>query len=520
MGTWLVHNELDRQTHWNGDDTAFVFEDRTYTYGQFGRRVNRVARALREFGIGDGNRVITHAKNHVELYTIFYACSKLGATYSPISTFQSDENIEYICDRLEPAAVFYSSDSDVVDDGLPELRKHVPDGPFVAMDDIQSTEDRLMDELIEGYDGTDPEWANRHDPAIDHNIFWTSGTTGRPKAVIRDHTSTLHFADGFASQLPMSDMDRRLIISNMMYMGPYFRDGITTPRTGGTLYVLREFDPGRVVKAIDEWDINAFQIEFTLANLLIEHLNEQGSNVHVEHLYATLKSAEIAEQLYNICENLYHLYAQTEAGQPFIERLEPPFDDIPTLGSPIESADVRVVPVDSERGTLPREKPHPGDDGVLVVRAEGSLTEYLDDANQREYVHDGWVFTGDIVGINEEGGVFFKGRVDDRIRSGGVNIYPPEVEKVLADHSEVEDVVVVGAEDETWGERICALVVSTGDCTTDELTDELNDYCIDHESLSREMRPREYSVVTSSEEIPTGALDKVDREKVVSEHFE
>ena len=519
MGTWLVHNELDRQAHWNRGELAFVFENREYTYGQFVQRVNRISKALREFGVDEGDRVITHSKNHVELYTVFYACSKLGAVYSPISTFQSEENMVHICNRLEPSAVFYSADPDVVKHGLPVLRQHVSGGLFVALDDVHCVGDRLMDDLVQEYDGTNPDWANDHEPSTDHNIFWTSGTTGRPKAVVRDHSATLHFADGFASQLPMHDMDRRLIISNMMYMGPYFRDGITTPRTGGTVYILREFDSEATVEAIEQWDINAFQIEFTLANLLIEYLDDHHCSVHVDHLYATLKTAEIAERLYDLCNDLYHLYAQTEAGQPFVERLEPPFDEIPTLGHPIESTDVRVVSVDSERGNLPQKRPNSGNIGELVVRAEGSLTKYMDKESQRKYVHNGWVYTGDIVGINKRGEIFFMGRVDDRIRSGGVNIYPAEVEKVLTDHSDVEDAVVVGVRDETWGERICALVVAREDRDAEDLTEALNDYCLGHDALSQEMRPREYAVITSSEKIPTGALDKVNREQVILEHF-
>lgn len=520
MGEWLVHDEIDRQAHWRAEDPAFVFEDRTLTFGAFGGRVNAVARALRAGGVDPGVRVVAHAKNHVDLFTLFFACSKLGAVYSPVSTLQSSANVRYICERLDPAVVAYTHDEAVVgvDGDLATLRESAPDARYVSLDETTVGDDESLDALVADHDRTDPAWADDHDPGTDHTVFWTSGTTGRPKAAVRDHVATLGFGEGFAARLPTAEMDRRLIVGNMMYLGPYLRDGITGLASGATLHLLRDVDVGTLVEAVDAWDIDALQVEFTLASELVEHLDATDDPFHVAHCYAVLESAGLAARLADHCDHLYHLYGQTEAGHPLITELEPPFEDrgAPTLGRPTPRSDVRVVAPDRERGDLPVDPPEAGDRGELVVRSRGSMTRYLDPEQTAETVHDGWVYTGDVVGVDADG-LRFVGRTDDRIRSGGVNVYPAEVESVLDAHPGVASSVVVGAPDERWGERVCALVVASGD---DVDPAALDAHCRASDRLADELRPRDYAVVASADAVPTAALGKVDRDAVVARHFD
>jgi fatty-acyl-CoA synthase len=516
MGEWLVHDEIDRQARWRTDTPAFVFEDRTLTFGTFAGRVNATARALRTGGVDPGARVVAHARNHVDLFTLFFACSKLGAVYSPVSTFQSTANVQDVCSRLDPAVVAYTHDEAVVGDGgdLSTLRETAPDARFLSLDDRTVGDDGSLADLVAGRDRTDPPWADDHDPTTDHNIFWTSGTTGRPKGAVRDHTATLGFAEGFAARLPMREMERRLIVGSMMYLGPYLRDGLTGPAAGATLHLLRDVDVERLVAAVDEWEIDALQVEFTLASELVDHLAATDDPFHVAHCYAVLESTGLAARLADYCDHLYHLYGQTEAGHPLVTELDPPFEGrgAPSLGRPTARSDARVVPPDRERGDLPDTPPRPGDRGELVVRSRGAMTRYLDP--EREGATDGWVYTGDVVGVDEDGLVFV-GRTDDRIRSGGVNIYPAEVEAVLDAHPDVASSVVVGVPDDRWGERVCALVVTDDDIDPDAL----EAHCRASDRLADELRPRAYAFVASADEVPTAALDKVDRAAVVARHF-
>ena len=518
MGEWLVHDEIERQARWRHDDPAFVFEGRTLTFRAFDERVNALARALRAGGVNPGARVVAHAKNHVDLFTLFYACSKLGAVYSPVSTFQSAANVRYVCEQLGPAVVAYTRDEAVVgpDGDLSTIRAVAPDARYVSLDDAAVDGDETVAGLVADRDRATPAWADDHDPTTDHNVFWTSGTTGRPKAAVRDHTATLGFGEGFAARLPMPDLSRRLVVGNMMYVGPYLRDGVTGPAAGSTLYLLRDVDVEALVAAVERWEIDALQVEFTLASELVEHLAATGDRFHVQHLYAVLESAGLANRLADRCDHLYHLYGQTEAGHPLITELDPPFEgrDAPSLGCPTRGSDVRVVAPDRERGDLPAEGPTPGDRGELVVRSRGAMTRYLDPEKTAETVHSGWVYTGDVVAV-DDAGLAFVGRIDDRIRSGGVNVYPAEVETVLDAHPAVASSVVVGAPDDRWGERVCALVVAPDGVDPAAL----DAHCRASDGLADELRPRDYAIVVSADAVPTAALDKVDRAAVVARHF-
>lgn len=521
MGEWLVHDEVERQAHWRPDDPAFVFEGETLTFGAFDGRVNAVARALRADGVDPGARVVTHARNHVGLFTLFYACSKLGAVYAPVSTFQSTATVRTIVDRLDPAIVAYTHDESVVgDDGdLETIRDQVPGARYLSLDESTVGDDAPLAAVVDGTDRTTPPWADDHAPETAHNVFWTSGTTGQPKAAVRDHTATLGFGEGFAARLPMPAMERRLVVGNMMYLGPYLRDGITGPASGATLYLLREVDVPTLCARVDEWGIDALQVEFTLASELADYVERTDTSFHVAHLYAVLESSGLAERLVPYCDHLYHLYGQTEAGHPLITELAPPFEATgpPPLGRPTPGSDVRVV--DPDRDDLPTEPLEPGARGELVVRSRGSMTRYLDGAGaDGTTLVDGWVYTGDVVRVDDAGELVFVGRTDDRIRSGGVNVYPAEVEAVLDAHPAVATSVVVGAPDETWGERVCALVVAAG-AAEDVEPAALDAHCRANEALAAELRPRDYAVVATNDQIPTAALDKVDRTAVVARYF-
>jgi acyl-CoA synthetase (AMP-forming)/AMP-acid ligase II len=149
------------------------------------------------------------------------------------------------------------------------------------------------------------------------------------------------------------------------------------------------------------------------------------------------------------------------------------------------------------------------------------MTRYLSEERQREAFTEGWFHTGDAMRVTESGELVFEGRIDDRIRSGGINIYPADIETVLLEHPDVAEAVVVGVDDETWGQRVCALVVpKDGVADTDALEAELDERCRESDSLTREMRPKTYAFADSEADVPTGAVSKVDREAVVETFFE
>lgn len=516
MGERLIHDVLDKQTYWRPEELAIAFEGAEYTYQEFERRVNRVANALLDDGIERGDRILVHGHNHADWYTLFFACSKLGATYCPVSKFQSLNNLEYIVEELNPTYVWYTGDEDIVEERLPTICEAAPTARYLSVD--PGTDDPSLEAFAGTAEALDPD-VERPAPDRLHNVLWTSGTTGLPKAVGRDHRSSLHFGDNLTNELPFDENDVRVITNPMMLLDPYFHYGLPTFAVGGTVAIPRHFEADELYGLIDAYDANALHLGFTLARVMVEYLDEEDLELDLDYLTGVVPSANVARSLAPLTDELYQVYGTSEIGLPLVKRLRPPFDGKPALGKPGIGADVRIVPLDADHElAIPEEPPQPGDTGLLVCRGEVTMTRYLRDDLQRERVHDGWISPGDVVEINEQRDVVFVGREDDRLRSGGVNVYPSVVENALEDHPAVENAVVVGVDDEKWGDRICALIVSPGGDTA-ELAEQLDEHCREHGDLSAELRPKEYAFVTTSNEVPTGAQEKEDRAAIERRFF-
>jgi len=514
MGTRLIHNELEKQVYWRPTKVAFAFEGTEYTYAEFDDRVNRVANALTHAGVNVGDHILAHGFDHVDWHTLFYACSKIGATYCPVSKFQSLSNLTYITDTLDPRLVFHTADEDVLD-RLPTIRDSAPEATYVSLD---PGHDPTLDEFAVGASTEPPAEKDDRSPDTIHNVFWTSGTTGKPKAITRDHRSSLHFSDNLINDLPFRSWNRRVTTNSMMLIDAYFHYGIPTVMAGGTNVVLREFSPAALYEAVREYDVNSLHLGFTLARLVLDYMDERDELLGLQYLSAVIPSANVAKALWPHTEQLHHLYGTTEIGLPLVKRIGPPFDDRPSLGKPGMGAEIRVIPRDGDE--IPHTPPEPGDIGELACRGETTMTRYMDDDIHRERVVDGWIRPGDVVRVNEDRDIVFLGRTDDRIRSGGVNVYPGDIEGVLEGHPAIENAIVVGVDDDIWGQRVCALLIPGGSGVPEDLTAELDDHCRNSDRVADEMRPRDYAFVASNDAVPTGALGKPDRGEIAARFFE
>jgi long-chain acyl-CoA synthetase len=515
MGERLIHDELEKQSYWRPDALAMVYEGTEYTYAEFDRRVNRATRALADRGVGSDDRILAHGYDHVDWHTLFYACSKLGATYCPVSRFQSESNLRYIVDRLDPVVGFYTADTDIVD--RVETVDEETDARYWTLDSDADVDDPPFDALLDGYSSDRPAWVDDPSPDTVHNVFWTSGTTGRPKAVLRDHRSSLHFSDNLINDLPFREWNTRVTTNSMMLLDAYFHYGIPTLMAGGTNVMMREYAPEKLYALSETYGVNSLHLGFTISRLILEYLDSHDRTLDLRYLTAVVPSSNIARSLWQHTDELYHIYGTTEIGLPLAKRIEPPFDSRPSLGKPGMGAQIRVIPQEGDE--IPSDPPEVGDTGELACRGETTMKRYMDPEMQAAKVENGWIRPGDVVRVNENRDLVFLGRADDRLRSGGVNVYPSNVEDVVEKHPAVENAIVVGVEDEKWGDRICALAI-VGDDDTDGLAERLDDHCKQHEAIADEIRPKEYALVPSNERVPMGAQSKPDRDAIVETFFE
>lgn len=519
MGEWLAHHEVAKQARWRPDELALVQGELSYTYSDLRARTDQLARFLRESGASMGDHVLAHASNHVDLYTLFFACSKRGTVFSPVSRYLSEADLAYVCETLDPACLIFTEDEQV-EETLATVRAHVGSVPSLSLD---AWADESRTSALADVSADPVTTAPDVTPDTIHNLFWTSGTTGRPKGVLRDHTATLHFADPLLEEFPFRRATRRLTTNDMMFAAPYLQYGLPTVMTGGTNVVLRSFDPETVCETVATHDINTTLLVFSQASLLLEYVQANDLDIEIEYLHAVLPSDAIAEQLAGISRELYHIYATTEVGLPLVTRLEPPIAETPTLGRPGVGADIALVPLESDRPAQPAayRSASPGDEGELYCRGAVTMTRYLDTEAVDDVHDEDWVPTGDVFRVTAAGDLVFVGRADNRLRSGGVNIYPENVEQVLVRHPAVEEAVVVGVDDETWNHRVCAVLVPTPDAAPGEsLAEDVDAFCQATEGLARSKRPREYAIETNVDALPTSAVGKIDRNAIVAKYFD
>lgn len=303
----------------------------------------------------------------------------------------------------------------------------------------------------------------------------------------------------------------------MMFHAPYIREfpGLTH---GETYLLHRRFDVEKVVDTFREKRIDVANPQHTHAKELIQYVRNNVVSTRIGNAITGLRSRAVTKDMLEyVYENVYHIYGSTEIGTVCVEKVDPPKGilDPPSLGRPGTATNIRLVDPDPEDLTPPDRTVESDEPGELVCTGATTFTRYLDEADQQENVRDGWVYTGDLMRRTDDGGLQFVGRVDNRIRSGGVDVYPEPIERVLERHPSVEAAVVVGVDDERWVNRVCALVVAP-DTTVDpdELASELDQNCLDAPELARQLRPREYSVVHTFDDVPTGGLTKYDREGI------
>lgn len=510
----LVHHEIERQAGNRPDQAAFIFEDIQYTYEVFNDRTKKVANALAEQGVDRNDVVLAHARNHVDLYTLFYACSRLGCVYTTISTHQSEENAEYILETIAPDILFYTGDEEITEGMLPRIRDHADELQAYSLDEDVTGPDSTLADLIADAD-TKP--VDRDVNSSDwHNIFWTSGTTGRPKAAIRNHSDSLNFAKPLLETFPYESGRTRLLPRDLMYVAPYLQYGLPGSMKGETNVILRDFSADAIAEAIQEYDVYVTSIGFTLGNQVLDYMLEQEITERVDKTHTALQSRAMAERFKeHIFNEIYHIYATTEVGLPLIEPYDGGEADPPTLGHPSAGTSIRIVEPNPDEKVAPTDTVEKGTPGELIVRGMTTMTRYLKDGTQAENVREGFVYTGDLVKELDDGQIQFIGRVDNRLRSGGVNVYPENIERVLENHPKVDVAIVVGVPDEKWGDRISALVIPESGVSGEELFELLDDYCLSSAQISRQVRPKEYETANSIDDVPTGALGKYDRSAIV-----
>jgi len=426
--------------------------DEAWSYRELDMRVDGAAAVLRQRDVNDGSRVGLLAPNGLGFVVAVHALMRLGAVLVPINTRLTPSEIDW--QRLD-AQVSLTLDAAAVDDLL-----HAPEGP-----------------------------PTEHEHELDHwhSIIYTSGTTGRPKGAILTFGNHKSSAESSAQNLGVKSHDRWLACMPLFHVGG-LAILLRSLWNGTTAVVHERFDPQRVNRAIDEQGITIISV---VSTMLQRMLDERGSRPYPPSLRCVLLGGGPAPLplLHAALDRglpVFQTYGLTEAAsQVTTLRLEDIRRKVGSAGQPLTGMQLRIDP-----------------DGEILIDGPAVSPGYLHQPSRT-----GWLRTGDLGYVDDEGFLYVLDRRDDLIVSGGENVYPAEVEAALRAHPAVEDVGVRGLPDPEWGQIVAAAVVLRPEFSPS--ADDLTTFCRRH--LAGYKIPRRIVFV---DHLPSNAAGKLLRREL------
>jgi fatty-acyl-CoA synthase len=422
------------------------------TYRCLDETANRLAHVLRGLGVRRGDRVATLARNRVEYPAIYFAAAKLGAIHVPVSFRYRAGEIRYVLTQSETSVLLVAAEFTEVAHGLrPELPalRHV-----VALDgEGPASLAALAARAAAGEPAPEPGLDER-DP---HVILYTSGTTGDPKGALLSHRSYVLQAAQTQMTTGLGEDDVGVCMFPMFHMG-----GWAMPlgywANGGSVVLLERAEPEAILRAVAETHATYLYLIPTLYEAVLALPELERTDLSSLRALGSGTSAMAEAQVRRIIErfrnpNLFVAYGQTEAGPIATLRPRDVARKPTSVGRPVLNVDVRVADVDD------RDVPA-GATGEVLCRSEFNMLGYwrMPEASA-ETLRGGWVHTGDLAALDDEGFLHIAGRVKEMIKCGGENVFPVEVERCLLEHPAVAEAAVFGVPDAHWGEVAVAAVV-------------------------------------------------------------
>jgi acyl-CoA synthetase (AMP-forming)/AMP-acid ligase II len=471
------------------DETMIIDELGELTFAEVHERSNKLANAFAGQGISEGDGVAILARNHRGFVETVLAISKLGANALFMNTMFSGPQLIDVLEREDPKAVVFDEEFlGVMEKADVELKR------FVAWsEEGEAPDDPTIESLIEGTgDSSDldpPEKSSKF-------VVLTSGTTGTPKGAQRGQPDTLGPIAALLSKIPLKARETTMVAAPLFHSWGFahFSIGLSLSST----YVLRrKFDPEETLKAVQDNKASALIVVPVMMQRILQLGKETIGKYDLSSLKATCASGsalpgELATEWMDATgDNLYNLYGSTEVAWATIATPEDLRDAPGTAGRIPHGTHLKIY--DEDENELPQ-----GETGRIFVGNEMKFEGYTGGGNKD--IIDGLLSSGDVGHLDEKGRLFIDGRDDEMIVSGGENVFPREVEDLLANHEAVDEVAVIGVDDEKYGQALKAFVVTKGSIDEDEAKKYVK------ENLAGYKVPREIEFI---DELPRNATGKV-----------
>ncbi len=501
------------------DRLSIVYGEDRWTFAQTAERVQRLHSALGALGIRQGDRIGILHVNCPQYIEIYFAAASVGAILVPLNFRAKTDELSYMINHAEAKVLFVGNRYLDILEGLrpqlPTVKQCIPlDGKLrggMAYDDL----------LCSSSASLAPHEIQDEDVTI---LMYTSGTTGRPKGVPLRHSAFVTYLLENVDP-PNPDVEERNLLTVPLYHIAGVQAMLAAIYGGRTLLLMSQFEvkewlgmiqreratrallvPTMLKRVIDDpdfsrYDLSSLQVvTYGAAPMPFEVIRKAIQVMPRVRFINAFGQTETASTITTLGPEDHKIEGTPQEQEKKLKRLAS------SIGRPLPDVELRII--DEQGRTLP-----PFQAGEIFARGSRIMTGYWQDESKTAQVMtpDGWLHTGDMGWMDEEGYIYLSGRADDMIIRGGENISPEEVEKVLNTHPQVEESAVIGIQDEEWGQQPRAIIVlKKGKAVSEE---EIVEYC--RPRLAAFKRPRSVVFV---ETLPRNPMGKVLRKNLRQEY--
>ena len=461
-----------RHARYRPDHTAIVFKEHRLSFREFNRRINRLANALLSLGVSKGDKIATILPNCLELLETYWACAKIGAVVVPLSTLLRGKALACLLQDSEVTTVVTHSDFVST---LNASRHDLPgilNGRYILTGNGEEPGYQNYDDLIAFSSDEDPQGIEINDDDI-YNIIYSSGTTGQPKGIVHTHYIRGMYCTLFASAYRIRPESIILHAGSIVFNGAFLT--LMPSMYVGATYILQEqFKPKEFIETIERERVTHVKMvpsqivaminapNFSAEALAsLEMIGSVGAPLHLEH----------KEKLNSVLPGrFYELYGLTEGFVTILDKndyLAKPN----SVGAPPPFFEVRIINEDGSEAAT-------GTAGEIVGRGPILMPGYYKRPDLTEQaIINGWLHTGDLGYLDEDGFLFLVDRMKDLIITGGCNVFPRDIEEIIVQHTAVREAAVFGVPSEKWGETPMAAVIlrESGVVSEDDLRDWINE---------------------------------------------
>jgi len=502
----IVGDMLVRNANKFPEKIAIISGDVRLTYRALNARVNSLAHALIKRGLQKGDRIGVLVHSCHQFIEIYFAAAKTGAIFCPYNSSFREMELKDIILYSKPQFLIMDADyGDTVEILKPSLSsvEH-----FIC---LQKPRWHFMEDyesLVSSREKDEPGVAIQDDDIM--SIFFTAGTTGKPKGAMRTHRHVITNAITGVIELKVSYQERAVISFPMYHIScednigrHFFMPNTTLIRREG------RFDPHEVLELLSREKITMCQFVPTMIHALLQYRDidryDLSSLRLILYAGAPMPVELLKRALQTFRCGFVQLYGQTESGplttilhpeDHVLEGSERQLQKLASAGRPVVSYEIRIVDKKMRDVAI-------GEVGEIIGRSEAMMKGYWQLPKETaEKLKGGWLYTGDMGKFDEDGYVYIVDRKDDMIISGGKNIYPRELEEVLYQHPSVLEATVIGVPDDYWGEAVKAIIVLNKDAVISE--EEIISFCA--ERMASYKKPK---TVEFWQELPKSPQGKI-----------